>query len=131
MALKMAVESKAAGIPISWPYIAETLMGIEQPFDMFKDAVSWWNLTSPPVMEAMNRHWLEEAEIELGGDEGLSVREFLDRYLNIPPQLKNAIVQRATNGAGGAGVNPQTRGAIRAASPFSAERGGPQPSEEI
>ena len=128
MAMNMAERSKAAGIPISWPWIAETLMGIEQPFDMFRDAVSWWNLTSPPVLEAMNRHWLEEAEIELGGDEGLSVREFLDRYLNIPPQMKSTIVQRATNGGA---VNPQTRGAIRAASPGSAAPGGPQPSEEI
>ena len=131
MGLKLAIESKAAGIPISWDWIAETLMGIEQPFDEFKRAVSWWNLTSPPVMDAMNRHWLEEAEIELGGDEGLSVREFIDRYLNIPPDIKSALVQRATNGAGGASVNPQTRGAIRAGAPFSSRPGGPQPTEEV
>lgn len=127
LAISMAERAKAAGIPISWPWIAQELMGIEQPYIMFREAVTWWNLTSAPVLEAMNRHWLEEAEIDLGGDEGLSVQEFLSQYLDIPPDVKQLMM----GGQGGDGrVNPQTRGAVRAGAPFSAAPGGPGPDQK-
>ncbi len=127
LAMSMAERAKAAGIPVSWPWIAQELMGIEQPYIMFREAVTWWNLTSPPVLEAMNRHWLEEAEIDLGGEEGLTVQELLSGYLDIPPDLKQ-LMAGAQNGGGG--VNPQTRGAIRAGAPFSARPGGPGPDQK-
>ena len=120
--------AQRSGLPISPEWVMEEMMGIEQPWEEFKRAITWRNLLSPAVMEAMNRHWLQEAEVDLGGDEGLTVQEFMEGYVNIPPDLKRLMVEHATGGGGGMG--PEGRGAGVAGAPFSRRPGGPQPMME-
>lgn len=116
--------SRASGLPISPAWLMETLGGIEQPWQMYKEALTWDWALSAEVKSFYLRQLLSEAEIQ--DDEGMSVQEFMTNFAEkMPPGAAQAIMQRA-----GGGMGPDAQGMVQAGSTFGRPPGGPTPQEE-
>lgn len=114
----------ATGAPLNITRLAEELAGEEQPFTAIKENAKWKFLTSEPVQNAAIQHYLDYAEVDIEADLGVSIDQMMGGYPNVPMELKAMLAGQAP---GGNGVNPETQGAITAASPFSRAPGGPVP----
>lgn len=136
----MAQREASGAIGPSDPWILEELFGILQPMEMFKQTLRWDFLKSDQMKNRLLKTSLDEADIELADeDEGLSIEALLalEAEGRLPEGAAQTIMEALGQGRPseaspprGNGVSPQTRGGIRASSPFSVGLSGPQPAEE-
>jgi hypothetical protein len=117
-AIQAMVQIKREGLPLSIFRVMEVMLDIEQPYEEFTQAEVERFLFSEEMAAWRMKILLEEADVEMAGDEGMSMEEFEGR-----------------GGVGGAepGVNQTVRGsaarsASRAGAPLSALPGGPKPA---
>lgn len=106
-------------LPLSRFRIMELMLDSEQPFEEFKQSEIERVLLGDAMAAWREKILLEEADVDMAGDEGMSIEEF---ERTAAPQL-----------AGQPGVNQTIRGnaarsASRAGAPLSALPGGPKPT---
>ena len=125
-----------SNIPLSPPFVMENFLGIKKPFEELRRAETWRFLQSPEMKEWRMKKLLEEADVELRGDEEVGLQEFQQQFAGqIPPQMEELVRQRL--GMGGNGQIP-SNGQIRSSNqtvrqegiPFARSPGGAQPSLE-
>jgi len=117
-AVQTMVQIKQHELPLSQFRIMEVMLNTEQPFEEWKQSEMERFLFSPEMAAFRKKIMLEEADIEIAGDEGMSLEEF-----------EQGAAQQL---AGRPGVNDTVRGsaarsASRAGAPLSALPGGPKP----
>ena len=126
-------EIRQSGLPISMSWMMTTVLGIEQPFHMFEEAIEWEFALSDVGKKFYFDQRIKELEMDLAEDEGMTIDELLASE-DLPDDVKQRLLQRAmqAQGAGGGGANGSAAlaGANRAATPFSTQGTGPQPAEE-
>lgn len=118
--IQAMVQIRQQQLPIDLFWIMENYLDIELPFEQFKHSEITRFLLSPEMANWRMKIMQEEADIEIAGDEGMSMEEF---ERGAAPQL-----------AGRPGVNETVRGSAarsagRAGAPLSAAPGGPTPTE--
>jgi hypothetical protein len=101
-------------LPIDLFWVEETMLDIEQPYEMFKNSEATRFLLSEEMAAWRMQILLEEADVELAGDEGMSMEEF-DGRGKLPPGVNQTVRGSAA------------RSANRAGAPLSAQPGGPKP----
>jgi hypothetical protein len=117
--IQAMVQIRQQQLPIDLFWIMENYLDIELPFEQFKHSEITRFLLSPEMANWRMKIMQEEADIEIAGDEGMSMEEF---ERGAAPQL-----------AGAPGVNQTIRGSAarsagRAGAPLSALPGGPKPT---
>ncbi|KKL95885.1 hypothetical protein LCGC14_1850100 [marine sediment metagenome] len=119
-----------SSIPLSPPYIMENYLDIKKPFEELQRAETWRFLQSPEMKQWRMKKLLEEADVELQGDEGVSQQEFQQQFAGqIPPQMEQMVQQRMGGSSNGQvrSINQTTR---QQGIPFARGPGGAQPSLE-
>lgn len=115
---------EAANLPIDLFYVMEKYLDMEQPFEMFKRSEVTKFLRSPEMARWRTKILLEEADVELQGDEWVSPEDFEQQYAGrIPPEMAEFARQKM----GGGALGPEAMGARRAGSPGAAQPGGQRP----
>jgi hypothetical protein len=112
-------------LPIALDWVMEEMLNIEQPWEMFKRSETTRFFLSPTMRKFREDIMLDEADVDVAADEGMSVEDAL-AALGDDPRLAgvaDAIRQKA-----GGGLGPEARGAGRAQAPLSALPGGQQPN---
>ncbi len=117
--IQAMVQIRQQQLPIDLFWIMENYLDIELPFEQFKHSEITRFLLSPEMANWRMKIMQEEADIEIAGDEGMSMEEF---ERGAAPQL-----------AGAPGVNETIRGSAarsagRAGASLSALPGGPKPT---
>ena len=127
LGMSLLERADAISAPMSPEFIASKFWGMEQPLVEWKKKLVWDFIRSPELRKWQMDKLLEEADVGLAEDEGMSLEEFeqIAAQGNIPEPALSTIRQKA-----GGGVNPQTQGAIQAGAPFSRGPGGPKPEGE-
>ncbi len=115
----------ASNLPIDQFYIMERYLDIEQPHQMWQRSLKTRLIRRPEVEDWYSKIMLEEADIELGGDEGISIEEFEALAAGMPPGAADVVRQKV----GVQGSEAKSAG-IRGA-PFSRQPGGPRPQEVV
>ena len=122
-----------SNVPLSPPFVMENYLGIKKPFEELRRAETWRFLQSPRMREWRINKLLEEADVELQGDEGVSLAEFRQQFEGqIPPQMEQLVNERVGGG------QPNSNGAVRSINqttrqegiPFARQPGGAKPSLE-
>ena len=115
---------KAGELPIDLFWIMEHFLDIEQPVDMFKQAVKSRFITSPKMWQWQEQKLLEEADVRIADEEGMSLQTFEDQFAGrVSPQQANLIRTMADPTGELRGSNQAARG------PTGGPSGGPQPQE--
>lgn len=124
----MMQSANKEGIPLSPDWVMERVMGIEQPWDMFKKWIAWKAATDPRTYDRLYEYRMGEADEALTEEEkGITMEQMASEFGAMPPEQ-----QAAANGGFSALRDWLTRGAqgaARAGSPFSVAPGGPHPTE--
>ena len=131
-----AAKNGAAIPSITW--IAETFFGIERPHEMAKEKVTWDIMTSQTITDALAKDVLQEAQVEVAGDEEMGDEQAMQLLAQIPEPLRSALAQRmklgGQGGGGAAGGGPgrsgDLQGAVRSAT-MTITKPGPSPAEEL
>ncbi len=120
----MQAISPGEPLPIDPFYIMEEFLGIEQPHEMMKRSEVTRFLLSPTMRKWREGILLDEADVDLAGDEGMSVEDALAALGDDPRLAGVADAIRQKTGV----MGPEARGAARAQAPLSSQAGGPQPN---
>lgn len=122
---------------LGWPseiWLMDQFMGIGDPWRQYQESLEIRFMMSEDMKNFQLRRIMERLEGELAKDQGMTPEEFERVAEKIPEPMRSMLRQQVSAGgqAGGNGaVNPATRGALRAGSPFTAGPGGPRPTEVL
>lgn len=125
LGMSLLERADATNAPLSPEFIATKFWGIEQPLVEWKKKLVWDFIRSPELRKFQMDKLLEEADVGLAEDEGMSIEEFEQLASRVPEPARSTIRQKA-----GGGVNPQTQGLIQATSAFSRTGGGSKPRSQ-
>lgn len=156
LGISMLERIKNSKLPVPMTLPMEQLLGIEDPYRAYEEALQWEYLTSDEVRAFQTKRLAKDMALDLADEEGMAVDEFMREAASWDPALRQAVMASAL-GEGGAmgeppegampmptpaaagpgggssffgsgGLGPDAQGAVRAGTPFIAEPGGPQPA---
>ena len=115
---------KAGELPIDLFWIMENFLDIEQPVKMFKQAVKSRFITSPRMWQWQEQKLLEEADVRIADEEGMSLATFEDQFAGRVSDGQANLIRTMADPTG------ELRGSNQAArGPTGGPSGGPQPQE--
>lgn len=124
--ISMMERVKASELPIDLFWIMEEFLDIEQPIQMFKQAVKSRFITSPRMWKWQEDKLLEEADVRLADEEGISLEQFEAQFADrVSPNSAQMIRTLADPTGELQGSNQAQRGPVT-----GGRSGGPQPVEQ-
>lgn len=116
-AIQAMIQIKQQRLPLSMFRVAEVMMSIEQPFEEFKQSEIERFLMSDKMAAWREQNWLEEADVVIAEEAGMSLEEFeQNEAQHLQPGMNETVRGEAA------------RSASRAGAPLSAQPGGPKPT---
>ncbi len=120
--ISMMERVKAQDLPIDLFWIEEQFLDIEQPTEMYKNALKTQFILSPELKQWHLKQLLQEADVALAESEGMGMQEFEEQFAGQVPEPLLSMIRGRTQAQGE--LQGQLQGAaIR-------RPGGPRPQEQ-
>lgn len=112
--MELMASAVQGNIPISPFWTMEKYMGIEQPWEMYKDWIEVKALMDPKVVSTLVAHRLELLGVDLADELGMTAAEAMERLEELPPEAQQVVQQR---------IGTQVNGPNQAGMPFNRQPG--------